>query len=115
VHKTKRRAKGRIQQSKFLTTQRGQKLSLRVSLPTDRVGQGKETPVRDVPLKYPLWQDYYLQAMAETRPELLKSKIGTAEQIVNLRLSELASTTDNYEEQIALEAALKSLKVLKER
>ena len=115
VHKTKRRAKGRIQQSKFLTTQRGQKLSLRVSLPTDRVGQGKETPVRDVPLKYPLWQDYYLQAMAETRPEPLKSKIGAAEQVVNLRLSELANTTDNYEEQIALEAALKSLKVLKER
>jgi len=115
VHKTKRRAKGRIQQSKFLTTQRGQKLSLRVSLPTDRVGQGKETPVRDVPLKYPLWQNHYLQAMAETRPELLKSKIGAAEQVVNLRLSELASTTDNYEEQIALEAALKSLKVLKER
>jgi len=71
--------------------------------------------VRDVPLKYPLWQDYYLQAMAETRPELLKSKIGAAEQVVNLRLSELANTTDNYEEQIALEAALKSLKVLKER
>jgi len=115
VHKTKRRAKGRIQQSKFLTTQRGQKLSLRVSLPTDRVGQGKETPVRDVPLKYPLWQNHYLQAMAETRPELLKSKIGAAEQVVNLRLSELANTTDNYEEQIALEAALKSLKVLKER
>ncbi len=71
--------------------------------------------MRDVPLKYPLWQDYYLQAMAETRPELLKSKIGAAEQVVNLRLSELANTTDNYEEQIALEAALKSLKVLKER
>jgi hypothetical protein len=66
-------------------------------------------------LKYPLWQDLYLQAMAETRPELLKSKIGTAEQAVSVRLRHLASTTDDYEEQIALAAALKSLKVLKER
>ena len=41
----------------------------------------------DVPLKYPLWQNHYLQAMAETRPELLKSKISAAEQVVSLRLS----------------------------
>jgi len=83
---------------------------------TDRVGwSGKETPVSDVTLKYPLWQNYYLQAMAETRPELLKSKISAAEQLVSLRLRQLASTTDDYEEQIALAAALKSLKFLKER
>ncbi len=36
---------------------------------------GKETPVSDTTQKYPLWQNHYLQAMAETRPELLKSKI----------------------------------------
>jgi len=53
--------------------------------------------------------------MAETRPELLKSKISAAEQVVSLRLRQLASTTDDYEEQISLAAALKSLKVLKER
>ena len=69
----------------------------------------------DGPLKYPLWQNHYLQAMAETRPELLKSKIIVAEQILNLRLRQLASSTDAYEEQIALTAALKSLKFLKER
>jgi len=33
---------------------------------------------------------------------------------VSLRLRQLASTTNDYEEQIALAAALKSLKVLKE-
>jgi len=66
-------------------------------------------------LKYPLWQNHYIQAMAETCPELLKSKISAAEQVVSLRLRKLASTTDDYEEQIALAAALKSLKVLKER
>jgi len=71
--------------------------------------------VSDVTLKYPLWQNHYLQAMAETRPELLKSKVSAAEQVVNLRLTQLASTTDDYEEQIALAAALKSLKVRKER
>jgi len=69
----------------------------------------------DVTLKYPLWQNQYLQAMAENRPELLKSKISAAEQVVSLRLRQLASATDDYEEQIALAAALKSLKVLKER
>ena len=79
------------------------------------VDTGKETPVSDVTLKYPLWQNHYLQAMAETRPELLKSKISAAEQVVSLRLRQLASITDDYEEQIALAAAQKSLKVLKER
>ena len=69
----------------------------------------------DVTLKYPLWQNHYLQAMAEIRPELLKSKISAAEQALSLRLRQLASTTDDYEEQIALASALKSLKVLKER
>ncbi len=69
----------------------------------------------DVTLKYPQWQNHYLQAMAETRPELLKSRISSAEQVVSLRLSQLVSTTDDYEEQIALAAALRSLRVLKER
>jgi hypothetical protein len=67
----------------------------------------------DVTLKYPLWQNHYVQAMAETRPELLKSKISAAEQVVSLRLRQLASITDDYEEQIALAAAQKSLKVLR--
>jgi hypothetical protein len=71
--------------------------------------------VSDMTLKYPLWQNQYLQAMVETRPELLKSRISAAEQVVSLRLRQLASTTDDYEEQIALAAAMKSLKVLKER
>jgi hypothetical protein len=69
--------------------------------------------VSDVTLKYPVWQNHYLQAMAETRPELLNSKITAAEQVVSLRLRQLAGTTDDYEEQIALAAALKSLKFLK--
>ncbi len=63
----------------------------------------------DITLKYPLWQHHYMQAMAETRPELMKSKIGAAEQVVSLRLSQLVSTVGDYEEQIALAAALKSL------
>ncbi len=79
------------------------------------VETGKGTPVSDTTLKYPLWQNHYLQAMAETHPDLLKSKISAAEQVVSLRLKQLAITTDDYEEQIALAAALKSLKVLKQR
>jgi hypothetical protein len=71
--------------------------------------------VSDTTQKYPLWQNHYLQAMAETCPEPLKSKIIVAEQVLSQQLRRLASTTDEYEEQIALAAALKSLKVLKER
>ncbi len=85
-------------------------------MPTDRVSWlGRETPASDMTLKYPLWQNQCLQAMAETRPELVKSKVGAAEQVVSERLRQLARTTGDYEEQIALAAALKSLKVLKER
>ena len=116
VHKTKLRAKGRNANPNSSPRSADRKLSLRVCLPTGRVGwSGKETPVSDTTQKYPLWQNHYLQAMAETRPELLKSKISAAEQVVSSRLRQLASTTDDYEEQIALAAALKSLKVLKER
>jgi hypothetical protein len=68
----------------------------------------------DTTLKYPQWQNHYLQAMAETHPELLKSKISAAQQVVSLRFKQLAITTHNYEEQIALAAALKSLQVLRE-
>jgi hypothetical protein len=53
--------------------------------------------------------------ITESRPELLKSKISAAEQALSLRLRHLAGTADAYEEQIALTAALKSLKVLRER
>ena len=66
----------------------------------------------DITLKYPLWQHHYMQAMTETRPELMKSRIGAAEQVVGLRLRQLASTMDDYEEQIALAAALRSLRSL---
>jgi hypothetical protein len=113
VHKTKRRAKGRKHQSKFFTLQRGQKTVSHTVFAVRR--RGKETPLSDIILKYPLWQDYYLQGRAETRPELLKSKISAAEQVISLRLKQLATTTDTYEEQIALAAALKSLKFLTER
>ena len=116
VHKTKRRAKGRNTNPNSSARNADKKVSLRACLPTDRVGwSGKETPVSDVTLKYPRWQNHYLQAMSETRSELLKSKISAAEQVVSLQLSQLASATDDYEEQIALAAALKSLKFLKER
>src|SRR6266436_6788663 len=116
VHKTKRRAKGRNTNPNSSPRSADRKQSLRVCLPTDRVcWSGKKTLVSDVTMKYPLWQNHYLQAMAETRPELLKSKIIVAEQVVSLRLRQLVSTTDDYEEQIALAAALKSLKVLKEQ
>jgi hypothetical protein len=85
VDKTKRRAENTNPDSSSRSADRKQ--SLRVCLPTDRVGwSGKETPVSDAAQKYPLWQNHYLQAMAETRTELVKSKISAAEQVVSLRL-----------------------------
>src|SRR5258708_2035260 len=78
VHKTKLRAKGRNTNPNSSPRSAEGKLSLRVCLPTDRVGwSGKETSVSDVPLKYPLWQNHYLQAMAETLPELLCDHLDT--------------------------------------
>jgi len=35
--------------------------------------------VSDMTLKYPLWQNHYLQAVTETRPELLKRKISVGQ------------------------------------
>ena len=43
------------------------------------VAKRKETSVSDVTLKYPLWQNHYLQAVTETRPELLKRKISVGQ------------------------------------
>ncbi len=65
--------------------------------------------------RHALARSQILQPAARTEPELLKRKISVAEQAVSLRLRQLASTTDDYEEQISLAAALKSLEVLKKR
>ena len=45
--------------------------------------------MRDIVLKYPVWQEPYREAAMETNPKLLKQKIAGAEQAVILRLKQL--------------------------
>ena len=65
--------------------------------------------VRSPNLKYP-WQRAVLDAFMEFRPEYLPPKINAAEQVVSARLCD--PTPADAEERIALQDALKSLRVL---
>jgi hypothetical protein len=46
--------------------------------------------VRDIVLKYPIWQEPYRAAVIQSNPKLLKQKIAGAQQAVN----ELTALTD---------------------
>ena len=70
--------------------------------------------MRDVVLKYPIWQEPYRVAVIETNPTLLKQKIWAAQQAVTLRLMQLENHTDHDHELIALTDALMALKILAE-
>jgi len=71
--------------------------------------------VRDILLKYPIWQEPYRAAVIETNPKLLKQKIANAEQAAILRLKELANSADHHpHELMLLTDALTALKILRE-
>ena len=70
--------------------------------------------MRDVVLKYPIWQEPYRAVLIEANPELLKQKIALAEQAAVLRLKQLENSADHHHELIALTAALTALKILAE-
>ena len=70
--------------------------------------------MKDVVLKYPIWQEPYRAAVIETNPKLVKQKIAGAEQAAMLRLKQLENSTDNHHELIALTDALTALKILGE-
>ena len=75
---------------------------------------GRRETVRDVVLKYPIWQKPYRAAVIETNPKLLKQKIAGAEQAAILRLKQLENSADNHGEVIALTDALTALRILGE-
>jgi len=75
---------------------------------------GRRDTVRDVVLKYPIWQKPYRAAVIETNPKLLKQKIAGAERAAILRLKQLQNSADNHHELIALTDALTALKILGE-
>jgi hypothetical protein len=56
--------------------------------------------MRDIVLKYPIWQQPYRAAVIEANPKLLKDKIAVAEQAAMLRLGQLESSADHHHEVI---------------
>ena len=70
--------------------------------------------MRDIVLKYPIWQEPYRAAVIETNPKLLKQKIAGAQQAAILRLKQLQNSADNHHELTALTDALTALKILGE-
>ena len=83
-------------------------------LPSGRVGWPRRDTVRDIILKYPIWQEPYRAAVIEINPTLLKLKIAAAEQAAKLRLKQLETSTDHHHELIALTDALTAMKILGE-
>jgi len=78
------------------------------------VGWPRRDTVRDIVLKYPIWQESYRSAVIERNPKLLKQKIASAQQAAILRLKQLEDSTDHHHELIALTDALTALKILAE-
>jgi len=70
--------------------------------------------MKDVVLKYPIWQEPYRAAVIETNPKLVKQKIAGAEQAAMLRLKQLQNSADHHQELIALTDALTAVKILAE-
>jgi hypothetical protein len=70
--------------------------------------------VRDVVLKYPIWQEPYRAAVIEGNPKLLEHKISSAQQAAILRFKELENSSDHHAELKALTDALTALKILGE-
>ena len=70
--------------------------------------------MKDVVLKYPIWQEPYRAAVIETNPKLVKQKIAGAEQAAMLRLKQLQNSADHHHELIALTDALTAVKILAE-
>ena len=70
--------------------------------------------MKDLVLKYPIWQEPYRAAVIEGNPKLLKHKISTAQQAAILRLKQLENGADHHHELIALTDALTALKILAE-
>jgi hypothetical protein len=83
-------------------------------LPIGRVSWPRRDTVRDVVLKYPIWQEPYRLAVIETNPKLLKHKISKAQQAAMLRFKQLENSADHHHELIALTDALTALKILGE-
>ena len=70
--------------------------------------------MKDVILKYPIWQEPYRAAVIEINPKLLKQKIAGAQQAAILRLKQLEHSADHHHELTALTDALTALKILGE-
>jgi hypothetical protein len=79
-----------------------------------RKNYGEGHTMKDVVLKYPIWQEPCRAAVIETNRQLLKHKIAGAQQAAILRLKQLENSADRHHELIALTDALTALKILAE-
>lgn len=70
--------------------------------------------MKDLVLKYPIWQEPYRAAVMEANPKLIEQKIASAQQAVILRLKQLENSPDHRAELTALADALTALKILAE-
>jgi hypothetical protein len=70
--------------------------------------------MRDIILKYPIWQEPYRAAVIETKLKLLKQGIASAQQAAILRLKQLENNTDHHHELTASKDALAALQILAE-
>jgi len=80
----------------------------------ESIGGPRRDTVRDIVLKYPIWQEPYRAAVIETNPKLLKQKIAGADQAAILRLKQLENSADHHHELTALTDSLTALKILAE-
>ena len=83
-------------------------------MPIGRVSWPRRDTVRDVVLKYPIWQQPYRVAVIGTNPKLLKHKISNAQQAAILRFKQLENSAGRHHELIALTDALTASKILGE-
>jgi hypothetical protein len=66
----------------------------------------------DPNLRYPEWQKWCVDALAEVDPKNLPERVAAAKSAIEKRVQELASSPDGHEERRAISDALNVLRFL---
>ena len=62
---------------------------------------------------YPIWKEFYLEALLESDREKLTGLVATTEQAIAVRSQELLNSADHHEERDEMAIALASLLAIK--
>jgi hypothetical protein len=73
--------------------------------------RGEEHTMSD--LRYPEWQTAYLAAISELDDTKLAARAMDAEEAIFRRFQALGTSSDHHEERLALEDAIRGLRVLR--